>query len=43
LVLTQIAGISDEEGAAAVTDGFDDNGIDAVLVDSDNSVVYFSL
>jgi len=30
-VLTQIAGISDEDGAAAVTDGFDDNGIECRL------------
>jgi hypothetical protein len=39
-VLTQIAVVSDEDAAASVTDGFDDNGIDAVFVDSDNSVVY---
>src|SRR5689334_7878965 len=37
--LTQIAVVSDEDAAASVTDGFDDNGVDAVLVDSDNSVV----
>lgn len=39
-VLTQRAGISDEDAAAAVTDGFGDNGIDAILVDSDTSVVH---
>jgi hypothetical protein len=39
-VLTQIATVSDEDAATAVTDGFDDNGIDAVLVDSERCVVY---
>jgi hypothetical protein len=39
-VLTQVADVDGENAAAAVTDGFDDNGIDAVLVDCENSVVY---
>ena len=39
--LTQVAaGVSDAIAAAAITDGFGDNGIDAVLVAKDNSVVY---
>ncbi len=40
--LTKIAGVTDADAAAAITDGFDDNGLDAVLVanDSGNPVVY---
>lgn len=38
--LTQVASATDDDAAAAVTDGFNDNGIDAVLVDSESSVVY---
>lgn len=39
-VLTQTAGVSDQDAADSVTDGFGDNGIDAILVDPENSVVY---
>lgn len=39
-VLTQAAATSNEDAAAAVTDGFGDNGIDAILIDTDSSIVY---
>jgi hypothetical protein len=39
-VITQLSGMSHKEAAAAVTDGSGDNGIDAIAVDAENSVVY---
>lgn len=40
-ILTKIAGISDEDAAQAVTDGPDDNGIDAIAyVDSETPRLY---
>ena len=39
-VLTQRCEISPEDAASAVTDGYDDNGIDAVWVDSEANVIY---
>ncbi len=38
--LTQVAGATSPDAANAVTDGPDDNGIDAILVDTSSSVVY---
>jgi hypothetical protein len=39
-VLVELMDASPEEAAAAVTDGFKDNGVDAVAIDAENSVVY---
>lgn len=40
-VLTKVAGLSDEDAAASVTDGSDDNGIDAIAyVDSESPRLY---
>lgn len=39
-VITQLTELTAEDAAAAVTDGFGDNGIDAITVDAENSVVY---
>ncbi|WIM87895.1 AIPR family protein [Candidatus Mycobacterium wuenschmannii] len=40
-VLTKVAGLSDEDAAASVTDGPDDNGIDAIAyVDSESPRLY---
>ena len=38
--ITQLTEISPKNAAAAVTDGFGDNGIDAVAIDHESSVVY---
>lgn len=39
-VVTQLGGMTPEQTAASVTDGYGDNGIDAIAVDAENSVVY---
>src|SRR6266508_4810090 len=39
-VLTELMGATPKDAASAVTDGYQDNGIDAVAIDEDNSVVY---
>ena len=39
-VISQLTELTPENAAAAVTDGFRDNGIDAIAVDAENSVVY---
>ena len=38
--LVELIGIDEKSGASAVTDGYDDNGIDAIYIDSDSSRVY---
>jgi len=40
--LTLLCDIDDSEAAAAVTDGFNDGGIDLVYFDSDNSILYLA-
>lgn len=38
--VTQISDVDDAAAAASVTDGFDDNGIDAIAIDKANSTIY---
>lgn len=39
-VIEQLSGCSAEDAAASVTDGYQDNGLDAIWIDDDASVVY---
>lgn len=38
--LVELVGADEKGAAAAITDGFDDNGIDAIYIDTDSSRVY---
>lgn len=39
-VIEELSGCSEDDAAAAVVDGFHDNGLDAIHIDSANSLVY---
>lgn len=38
--LVELVGTDEKSGASAITDGYNDNGIDAIYIDSDSSRVY---